>query len=56
MFDVAVAVATTHRNAHGKTPPEVIRDTINALATEIDTKYGDGKGGIDWQMLLDDNM
>lgn len=56
VFDVALNVATTYRNASNKTLPEAIHDAIAALTREIEHKYSDGKGGIDWERLLEDNM
>lgn len=56
VFDIALTVAATYQNSSGKTLPQLIEDTIQSLTLEIETKYGDGQGGIHWGKLLEDNM
>jgi len=56
LFALAAAVALSYKNASGKTLAQAISDAKTALEGEIENKYGDGSGGIDWNRLLDDNM
>lgn len=56
VFDIAREVAGTYQNGSGKTLAQAIQDAVVGLAREIDVRYGDGSGGIDWRKLLDDNM
>lgn len=56
LFALAATVALKYRNGSGKTLPEAISDAKTALTAEIEAKYGDALGGINWEKLLDDNM
>lgn len=56
LFTIASEIALTYKNGSGKTLPQAIADAKVGLTLEIDAKYGDGKGGIEWRKLLDDNM
>lgn len=56
LFDLALSVASSYKNSSGKTLAQAISDAKSALKDEIEAKYGDGLGGIDWKKLLDHNM
>ncbi len=56
VFEVARSVATTYKNTSGKPLAQAIEDAKASLTRQIESLYGDGKGGFDWVKLLNDNM
>lgn len=56
LFNSALDVALTYKNSSGKTLAQAIADAKSSLTAEIEDKYGDRVGGIEWRKLLDDNM
>jgi hypothetical protein len=56
IMGVALRVAYTYRSESGKTLAQAIQDATNSLSQEIEARYSDGQGGIDWQRLVDNNM
>lgn len=56
IFNIAAHVATTYRNDHGMTLPEVFEELTQNLEQEIEARYGDGQGEIAWNRLLEDFM
>lgn len=56
LFAIAAEVALNYKNGSGKTLAQAISEAKTALTAEIEAKYGDGLGGIDWDKLVNDNM
>jgi Type II restriction endonuclease EcoO109I len=56
IFNIAAHVATTYKNNHGKTLPDVVEQLKQNLEQEIEARYGDGQGEIAWNRLLEDFM